>query len=209
MFQNYIMRKSLSIIVFLLVTISTTIAQETREAQTVFNNNSILKKSDLGFFIAPLVGFTKMDQSSTTLLNVRGGINLKDKFSFGVFYSTSLNEIRPKSEVIPNIYMDYRSFGGFIEYTILAKKAIHLSFPLYVGYGEVEMDNEQGSARLGEANFFKIEPSALIEVNLLRNIRFNAGAGYRLVSNVQYRNLNQTDLSGLTGYIGFKLGIFK
>lgn len=203
------MRKSLSIIAFLLVTISTAIAQEKREAQTVFNNSSILKKSDLGFFIAPLVGFTQMDQSSTTLLNVRGGINLKDKFSFGLFYSTSLNEIRPRSEVIPNIYMDYRSFGGFIEYTLLAKKAIHLSFPVYVGYGEVEMDNEQGSARLGESNFFQIEPSALLEVNLHKHIRFNAGAGYRIIGNMEYRNLNQSNLSGITGYVGLKFGLFK
>ena len=150
-----------------------------------------------------------MDQSSTTLLNVRGGINLKDKFSFGLFYSTSLNEIRPRSEVIPNIYMDYRSFGGFIEYTLLAKKAIHLSFPVYVGYGEVEMDNEQGSARLGESNFFQIEPSALLEVNLHKHIRFNAGAGYRIIGNMEYRNLNQSNLSGITGYVGLKFGLFK
>lgn len=71
------------------------------------------------------------------------------------------------------------------------------------------MDNENGDAGLGEANFFQIEPSALLEVNLHKYVRFNIGAGYRFVGQMSYRNLNQSDISGLTGYVGLKFGLFR
>lgn len=184
-------------------------AQDNNEAKTLLGSGKPISTKDLGFFFAPSYGLTQMDRSTTSLFNLRGGINLKDKFSFGGYFNTSLNQIRPESEIIQNIYMDYWTVGGFAEYTLFSKKVAHLTFPLYFGYGEVQMDNENGDARLGEANFFQIEPSALLEVNLHKYVRFNIGGGYRFVKQMNYRNLNQSDISGLTGYIGLKFGLFK
>ena len=184
-------------------------AQDNNEAKTLFGGVNAISTKDLGFFVAPSYGLTQMDGSTTSLFNLRGGINLKDKFSFGAYFNTSLNEIRPQSETIPNIYMDYWTVGGFAEYTLFSKKVAHLTFPLYVGYGEVEMDNENGDADLGEANFFHVEPSALLEINLHKYVRLNLGAGYRFVGQMNYRNFNQSDISGLTGYVGLKFGLFR
>lgn len=184
-------------------------AQDNGEAKTLLGGNSVIQSKDIGFFVSPSIGFTEMDKSLTSLLNVRVGINFKDRISIGGYFNTSLNEIRPKSETLPNIYMDYWTVGGFAEYTLLAKKLVHLTFPLYVGFGEVQMDNEDGEARLGESHFFQIEPSALLEINLQENIRINLGAGYRFVSDMTYRNFNQADISGLTGYVGLKFGLFR
>lgn len=184
-------------------------AQEKNEAKTLFSNETKINTDDLGFFISPSYGFTQMDGSATSLFNLRGGISLKDQLSFGMFFNTSLNEIKPKSEILPNIYMDYWTVGGFAEYTLLSKNLVHVTFPLFIGYSEVQMDNEIGEIELGESNFFQIEPSVLLEVNLHKNIRLNAGAGYRFVSEMNYRNFNQSDISGLTGYIGLKIGLFK
>jgi hypothetical protein len=188
---------------------SNSFAQDNNEAKTLFGSGNMISKKDLGFFVAPSYGLTQMDGSATSLFNLRGGISLKDKFSFGTYFNTSLNQIRPKSETLPNIYMDYWSVGGFAEYTMFSKKVVHLTFPLYVGYGEVQMDNENGDTGLGEANFLKVEPSALLEINLYKYIRFNIGAGYRFIGQMNYRNFNQSDISGLSGYIGLKLGLFR
>lgn len=184
-------------------------AQDNQEAKTLFGSGNSINIKDLGFFVAPSYGLTQMDGSTTSLFNLRGGINLKDKVSFGAYFNTSLNQIRPQSETTPNVYMDYWTVGGFAEYTLFSKKVAHLTFPLYVGYGEVEMDNENGDAGLGEANFFQIEPSALLEINLHKYVRFNIGAGYRFAGQMNYRNFNQSDISGLTGYVGLKFGLFK
>ena len=184
-------------------------AQDDSEAKTLLGKNTSLDLKDLGFFVAPSIGFTQMDGSSASLFNLRGGVSLKDKIAFGAYFNTSMNDIRPQSETVPNVYMDYWSVGAFAEYTVLSKNLVHVSFPLYLGYGEVEMDNENGDAELGEANFFQVEPSALLEVNLHKNVRLNVGAGYRFVRQMEYRNFNQSDISGLTGYIGLKFGLFK
>jgi hypothetical protein len=184
-------------------------AQETDETKTLFGSGKSIRTENIGFFVAPAYGITQMDGSTTSLFNLRGGLNVKNKFSVGAYFSTSLNQIIPESEIVPNVYMDYWSAGGFFEYTILEKKAFHVTLPLYIGYGEVQMDNENGNASLGESNFFQIEPSALLEVNLHKYVRFNIGAGYRFVGDMNYRNFNQSDISGLTAYVGLKFGLFR
>lgn len=204
-------KKNISIFAFTCLTIFqvSLFAQDNNEAKTLFGSGNPISTKDLGFFVAPSYSLTQMDGSTASLFNLRGGINLKDKFSFGAYFNTSLNPIRPQSETIQNIYMDYWTVGGFAEYTLFSKKVAHLTFPLYVGYGEVEMDNENEDVELGEANFFQVEPSALLELNLHKYIRFHIGAGYRFVGQMDYRNFNQTDISGLTGYVGLKFGLFR
>ncbi|MDG1279183.1 MAG: hypothetical protein P8O16_18035 [Algoriphagus sp.] len=184
-------------------------AQNNSKTESLFGDGSVLNTNDLGFFIAPAYGITQMDGSNVSIFNLRGGVNFKDKVSIGGYFNTSINDIKPESENLPNIYMDYWSVGGFAEYTLLAKKLVHLTFPLYMGYGEVQIDNEIGDVGLGEANFFQIEPSALLEINLHKNVRFNLGAGYRIVGQMNYRNFDQSDLSGFTGYAGLKFGLFR
>jgi len=184
-------------------------AQDSNEAKTLFGNGNPIGTKNIALFVTPTYGLTQMDGSNAALFNLRTGISLQDKFSFGGYFNTSLNQIRPQSETLQNVYMDYWSVGGFAEYTLLPKNVFHLTFPLYIGYGEVQMDNENGNTGLSEANFFQIEPSALLEVNLHKYIRFNIGAGYRFISQMDYRNFDQSDISGLTGYIGLKIGLFK
>lgn len=184
-------------------------AQEKEEAATLLGSGNSISTENLGFFVAPAFGFTSMDGSTAALFNVRGGLHLADKLSFGAYYTTSVNQINPESETLPGIYMDYWSVGGFAEYTLLSQKLLHLTFPLYLGFGEVQMDNEEGDAGLGEANFFQIEPAALLEMNLHKYVRLNLGAGYRFVGQMEYRNFDESDISGITAYAGLKLGLFR
>lgn len=184
-------------------------AQEQPTPKTLLGNHSTINTEELGFFLVPTYGITTMDGSTASLFNLRGGLSLKDKLSLGAYFSTSLNRILPQSETEPNVYMDYWTVGGFAEYTLLSHKLVHLTLPLFLGYGEVQMDNEMGNPGLGEANFFQVEPAAFLEVNLHRYVRFNVGAGYRFVSAMTYRNFDQSDITGATGYIGLKLGLFQ
>lgn len=182
--------------------------QENESAATLFKKGGPDSTTSVDFFMAPMFGFTEFDGSNALLLQARAGLTVNETFSFGGYFATSINEIYPESETLPDIYMDYWSAGGFLSYAPLSKKLINWSFPLYFGYGEIEMDNEQSSARLGEANFFQIEPSALLHLNLTQKVRFTSGAGYRWVSDTTYRNLNQSNLSGLTGYLGLVFELF-
>lgn len=172
-------------------------------------NVGSLDTNDLGFSIAPAFGFTTMDGSSTSLFHLRAGLGFKDKIAVGGYFNTSLNNINPQSEVLTNVYMDYWSAGGYVEYTLLSDRIVHLTIPVFIGTGEVQMDNEAGDAGLGEANFLVIEPAALLEVNLTKHVRFNLGAGYRFVGDMTYRNFDQAAISGLAGYAGLRIGLFR
>lgn len=184
-------------------------AQDNGEVKTLIGGDNPVNFKNLGFLIEPSYGLTQMDGSSASLFNLRSGITFNNSFSMGAYFNTSLNEIRPQSEIDPSIYMDYWTIGGFMEYTLHANKLIHLAFPLYLGYGEVQMDDENDDLYLGEANFFQIEPVGLIEINLTKYVRFNLGVGYRIVGQMDYRNFNESDISGLTGRVGLKFGLFK
>ncbi len=201
--------KTLWVLAMLMATAATSLAQDSTKANTLFGNRKGQGRQPLGFFVAPGYQTKAIDGSASHLLLVRAGITLGNQWSIGGYFNTSLGEIRPKNETAPNTYLDYRSYGGFVEYTAWAKKMVHLSFPVLVGVGEIELDNEAGAANFGEANFFKVEPSALLEVNLHKHIRLQLGAGYRFVSNVQYRHLTQADLSGLVGHAALKFGLFR
>jgi len=184
-------------------------SQSNDEPRTLFGNNQKIDAKSIGFFVAPSVGVTSFDRSASALFHARGGFCFKSRFTLGGYYAVSMNEIYPQSETIPFIYMDYWSAGGFVEYTVWSKKLVHLTLPVSLGISEVQMDDSFGAAGLGEAKFFQIEPSAMVELNLHKYVRLNAGAGYRFVSNMNYRNFNQNDVSGLTGYLGLKIGLFR
>ena len=202
------MKKNSFLVLFFLVMLQSSLLAQ-YEPKTLFGDSGLVNTNNLGFFVAPSYGFTQVDGSNTTLLNLRGGISIKDKFTLGAYFNISHNESRPQGETIPNAYLEYWTVGGFAEYTLLSKKIIHFTFPLYLGYGEVQMHNKHGVSGLGKANFLQIEPSALLEVNLFRSTRLNLGVGYRFIGEMDYRNLNQSDISGLTAYFGLKFGIFK
>ncbi len=203
-------RKFIPIVAFCFSTITGSVfAQSNEEANTLLKNKLSINSSDLGFMFTPSYGLSNIDESNVSLFNLRGGVVLKDRFSFGGYYNLSVNEINPRSETVPNVYMDYWSAGAFFEYTLFSKKLIHLTLPISVGLGEVQMDNESGDAGLGEKQFFQIEPALLLEMNLHKHMRLNLGASYRIVENMTYRNLNQDDISGFNLMLGLKFGLFR
>lgn len=193
---------------FTILFFNSTFAQETKNAKTIFDAFSISNR-DLGFALAASWISTQMDDAPASLMNIKGGLNLKDKFTIGMFYQFSLNNIRPSSENIPTLYLDYKVFGGFFEFTLLPKEIIHFTFPISFGFGEIEMDSDFGNPMLGEKSIFQLEMAALTEINLHKNIRLNAGIGYRHMGKFTYRNLDQNDLSGWFYQFGIKLGIFR
>ncbi len=199
----------LAVFIFLTVNLSITKTYGQSEALTLLKNGKPMDLKKVGFFLTPMLGISSMDGSIALLNHIRGGVSIVSKFAFGAYVSHSLNQIKPQSETLPNIYMDYWSVGGFAEITLFSDRIVHLALPIYLGTGEVQMDNEEGKLNLGEARFTQFEPSLLLEVNLHKYLRVNLGTGYRLISDMRYRNFNQNHISGFTGYMGLKVGLFR
>lgn len=197
------------ITVLLCFILSGLFVQAQDEGRTLFGSVSGQESARIGFSLAPGYAFTQMDQAAASLFTLRGGLTLNDRTTLGGFFNHSMGNIFPQSETVSGVYMDYWSAGGMIEYTLFSQKMVHLTFPLQFGLGEVEMDNEIGWAGLGEAYFMVLEPAALLEVNLSRFVRFNLGAGYRLVGPMNYRNFDQSALTGFNAHLGLRLGWFR
>ncbi len=189
-------------------------AQKNREASTLFNKPSTvdLNLKDFGFFVAPAYNLTQMAEETNSLFHVRGGFNYKDKLSIGGYFNTALDEFDLDLEDQIELNLHYWSVGGFIEYTLYSKKMLHLTFPLYIGYAELETDNDFEGNDYGdydELEFFEIEPSALLELNLHKHIRFNLGAGYRFSLPMNEGYFNDPTISGFTTNFGLKFGLFR
>ncbi|MCF1750841.1 hypothetical protein [Mariniradius sediminis] len=195
-------------ILILIVLLSTGIlsAQESQPRETLLGQNSF---KNVGFAVTAGVAGASFDGASVLVGMSRAGAVFSDKIGIGGFYNLSLNDFVPESETDPNTYMDFRWVGGYVEYTWRAHKKVHFTFPLLIGGAELELDREgPSSTQFGEANFLLVEPSALLELNLTKNIRLLAGAGYRFAGDFAYRSIESADISGFSGQIALKLGIF-
>jgi len=58
-----------------------------------------------------------MDESNVSIFNLKGGVNIKNKISFGAYFKTSINKMNPQSDSLSNIHMDCWSAGGLVGYT--------------------------------------------------------------------------------------------
>lgn len=204
--------KSLFFALLLTCAALVTQAQDTEsstETKTLLSGKGKFKS--VGLMLAPSYQLSTFDGATASLINLRAGAVFGNRLTVGGFYTASLGDTRPDSETVPGIYMDYRAAGGLIEYTLMADKVVHLTFPLQIGGGEVEMDSNTDNDfnQFGESTFFMVEPAVLLEVNLHKYVRLNAGVAYRWVSDMTYRNLDQSDISGLSMQVGLKFGWFR
>lgn len=200
------MKKLLSFL-FALALCGSSLAQTAETKETLFNTASLSKP---GLIVGSTLSAASWDGAAVGIWTNRAGIVFDDKLSLGGFYSLSINDFVPDSETTSGTYMDFRWAGGFIEYTVKAGKKAHLTFPLLIGGAELELDSEGDSGpEFGESNFLLVEPAVLLELNLLQNLRFHIGGGYRIIGDFSYRSLGPADLSGFTAQAGIKIGIFR
>jgi hypothetical protein len=188
---------------------TTATAQTNEEAKTVFGNG----KPDIGYFVSPSVQFGNIAGSTAVIPGIGAGILFNHKFYVGLNYKFIATENTPGGESDNRLYLDQRWGGLRFEYSFQNDKVVHFSFPLELGIGETELDlkdsyENEGVVPSGDAWFAFVEPGAAIEINLMKYMKLNFTVGYRLISDVSFRNLTEKDLMGFTWSAGLKMGIF-
>ncbi|MGD8628132.1 MAG: hypothetical protein PVH52_03540 [bacterium] len=103
-------------------------------------------------------------------------------------------------------------YGGFlVEYIISPRELVHGSIQCLIGAGGISYSEgwSCGEPYSWDSDaFFALEPGANLMLNLHKNVRVGIGASYRYISDVQYRDVTDSDLSGATGQIMVKFGVF-
>lgn len=169
-------------------------------------NSSFFKESGLkavGLELQLGIQTGRIDQSDAIVAMSRAGLVLNEKWSAGLFAHWSINHIRPKQMSFDNNeYLDVRMAGAYAHYRPWSGRKVHLSFPLLIGGGEVELDHESLETNSGEAYFIQLEPGIMCEFNLWPKLAVHTSMSYRLTSDISYMNLPAQSLSGLQLQLG-------
>jgi hypothetical protein len=109
-------------------------------------------------------------------------------------------------------------YGGFfIEPVFFDQKVVHFTVPVLIGGGWAGLSNLTDAYDRNYPNdvylrdeslFFVLEPGINMEVNLVKYVKLTLGGSYRYVSGSDLRNIEDSDLSGLSLGAGIRVGWF-
>jgi hypothetical protein len=139
------------------------------------------------------------------LINHRLGIGGK---GYGI-----VNELAV--EDLENIKLEFGCWGGLLEYHFFPDKLVNLHINSMIGAGGVRysvMDYQdpydENAVDWSEDGFFVIEPGIGLDLHIHKNFRMGLNVSYRVVNGVEYADLTNSDLNGLSAELTLKFGVF-
>ncbi|HLF34153.1 MAG TPA: hypothetical protein VI583_07945 [Cyclobacteriaceae bacterium] len=108
-------------------------------------------------------------------------------------------------------------YGGiFIEPILWSNKVVHITFPVsggsgWLGYISDWQNDHYDPTRsdlFDDDLFWYLEPGAVIEANVTRFMRLNAGITGRFTQNIELINTNPSEFERMNFIIGLKFGKF-
>lgn len=150
---------------------------------------------------------------SSALLGLRAGLTYNTNYATGISFKWSLNQIAPEAEVDKDVFLNIAFTSAYFEYTFSTDKKLHITVPIDIGVGDVNMEPYGGGQNAtlfpyGESYFFYTEPGVFSEINISPRFRVNLGVTYIWVPKLEYRAANAENVSGLCPKIGIKYGRF-
>jgi hypothetical protein len=214
------MKKILALAVIVNILSFTLSAQDTTHTLL-----KLTKPHSWGIYVAPEVQYGQVKNAFTSFGGGSAMLMINNRFAFGVTAQQSMsNTFSPKS--LSPLYVQAAMMGGKLEFTPHPTAAIHVTFPLMVGMGEVSADSlsennvfhssenhgrETGFSKNSTRNsFVVIQPGINVEANLLPFMKLFVGANYRfsILNDNNSALLTANTLQGLSISAGAKVGIF-
>jgi hypothetical protein len=177
-----------------------------------------------GVYVAPQIGVGSLKGSLAAMAGGRIGWVANNAFVLGLAGNGLVTQNQVGSVGDTTSYAMIGYGGLFVEYMIGAERLIHPTVSLLIGGGMAGTQRrtpyEQNQFmypdtlgmhtrfRQDASALFVVEPSASLEMNLASFLRVDLTASYRYVSNFTQPLYARSDVSGLTGNLGFKLGWF-
>jgi hypothetical protein len=210
-FKQHFMKK---VIFALLVMV---IAQQaSAQTETLFSNKGN-KKTKIGAYGAPATKFTSIDGNFGLLTGGYGGVLLNNKIMLGAgAWSLTNNIALPGVNAAGNKEYLNLWYTGFVgEYIHNTDKLIHWTAGTMIGGGGVSrrdrkayFDDDDHHHNSDGSGFFVAEPFANLEINIIKNLRFDVGASYRLIVGTSTAGISDSKLSNPAVHVGLKAGIF-
>lgn len=172
---------------------------------------------DHGGFGGPSVMLTQINGEGHVLVGGRGGWIINHTITIGgggYGLSTEFSaEIETQSTGLVNALLNF-GYGGFeMGYIHRSERITHFDFHILIGSGAVSW-RENGSGGIDTADeyyqdgFFVLEPSAMLEINIVKWMRANLGVSYRYINNAAIPQIKESNLTGPSLLLGLKFGSF-
>ncbi len=194
--------KCLIVLLFVILLSSPAIAQD----ETLLGS-----EIESGGYGGPLVMFGQINGETGVFVGGQGGWIINHKYVLGAKGYGLVNTV--DAQELENTKLEFGCGGALLEYIFASGKLLHFSIQAMIGAGGVKyalIDYTQGDEEFSytEDAFFVLEPGVNLELNIHRNFRLSAGVAYRYVNGVDYEDLSDSDLSGVSGQILLKFGVF-
>lgn len=180
---------------------------------SVFAQEETLLSGDIesGGFGGPALKVTQINGEGAVLVGGRGGWIINHSFVLGGGGYGLVNDISAKvPDTSRGLTLLEMGYGGLdLEYIASSDNLIHLSIGLLIGGGGVGYKDEHlvGENRNMD-QFFIVEPSAHVNLNVTEFFRIAAGVSYRYVNGVNSAVTSDADLSGPSAVLTLKFGTF-
>ena len=165
-----------------------------------------------GGYGAPIFKVGPINGATGIFVGGQGGWIINHSFVLGGKGYGLVNNV--DIEGSQNLKLDFGCGGVLLEYIFSSEKILHVVINTMIGaggvrYAEKDYSNDyEGEVDYNSSSFFVLEPGINLDLNVSSYFRIGAGVTYRYVSGVEYENLTNADLSGVTGEIVFKFGSF-
>lgn len=179
------------------------------------------KQNDLNAFGALDLKISDLKSERSLLVGAYGGFIINRRYLFGVagygiVTNVEFEGIVP-GEPNPKQLHLHGGYGGIIiGGTIAPKELVHISFPIVLGAGSIEVVDKDffinnpadSEFTIENSVFFVAEPGIEVEFNITKYFRLGAGATYRYISGLELDNVKDDDISGTTAILSFRFGRF-
>lgn len=167
-------------------------AQDNNEYKTLF------KGHNPGGYGAISTGYSQIDSTHAMVFNARGGIILWHSVSLGLGGSGFVSQYRQNPYLNKNASLTGGYGGAYLEFIIFGKSPVHLSVPLFVGFGGASYTAWENEGTDFEplnyvediASFLVFEPSVELEFNLTKFFRLAAYYSMRYTSGLDIATSN-------------------
>ncbi len=208
----------LTLIIFIPVILYSQKYMDTHDPKSSDVKSLLGKDNEFAGFGGVDLKMSRIKDDRTLLMGMYAGTIINRNYLLGLagYGIASTNDFKgsyPGSTVQRKLNLHGGYGGVIIGATMFTREIIHLSFPILLGAGSMDVvddkflnSNTAWDVTIEKSAFFVLEPSAQIEINITKKFRIAGGVSYRYITASGFTNLENDDLTGLASTLSFRFG---
>lgn len=167
-------------------------------------------KIESGGFGGPVWKGTRLNGESAFITGGRGGWVINHTFVIGGGGYNTLGDVKTNLTSADGkaLFLRMEYSGLEIEYIHHSDKLVHWTAMALFGGGRVRLREHDPGRETQSDGFSLVDAGVNAELNILKWLRVNAGAGYRMVFGIETSGLSNADIGGPEAQVTLKFGSF-